>query len=374
MKLYRLDEYEDIAEVLSGRSLIFFGAGKGLNELCERIGNFYFDSAPIVKYVVDNNESSWEDYRTVLGQKIHIKSPEYLRRHIEKGQVIIISTQYLHEILAQLNSMYELDDVEALYYEDINIAQMMRELYLPDSFRITDKPLIPKVIHYCWFGGNPIPDRYREWMKTWKKYCPDYDIVEWNESNYDYKKNEYMYEAYKSKKWGFVPDYARLDIIHEYGGIYLDTDVELLKNLDDLLYQRGFMGLQGNLLTNNGLGFGAVAGHEVIKSQLTDYMDRKFIKDDGSLDITVGPVYQTDVMTRLGFKQKNLYQVVNDMTILPAPVLGGIIGSKLVKHPCVYAIHHYDGSWASEERKLKQNIWRNLLNESIKAFRESNRM
>ena len=92
--------------------------------------------------------------------------------------------------------------------------------------------MIPKKIHYCWVGGAPKPESVLVCINSWKKYCPDYEIIEWNETNYDFTKNKYMQQAYENKKWGFVPDYARLDIIYEHGGIYLDTDVEIIKSFD----------------------------------------------------------------------------------------------------------------------------------------------
>ena len=128
--------------------------------------------------------------------------------------------------------------------------------------------MIPKIIHYCWFGGNEIPENDKKCIESWKKYCPDYKIIRWDESNYDYKKNSYMREAYEAKKWGFVPDYARLDIIYNYGGIYLDTDVELLKSLDEILDCEGFFGFESENLVNLGLGFGAVKGNEIIRDMM----------------------------------------------------------------------------------------------------------
>ena len=98
--------------------------------------------------------------------------------------------------------------------------------------------MIPKKIHYCWFGGAPKSKLAKKCIKSWKRKCPDYEIIEWNESNYDVTKIPFMKEAYDAKKWGFVPDYARLDIIYNNGGIYLDTDVEIVKSLDDLLSDR----------------------------------------------------------------------------------------------------------------------------------------
>ena len=105
--------------------------------------------------------------------------------------------------------------------------------------------MIPKIIHYCWFGGNPLPEQYKKYMESWKEYCPDYEIVEWNENNFDVTKNQYCYEAYRASKWAFVSDYARLKIIYENGGIYLDTDVELIKDVTPLVADGvGFIGFQ----------------------------------------------------------------------------------------------------------------------------------
>ena len=98
--------------------------------------------------------------------------------------------------------------------------------------------MIPKVIHYCWFGGNSLPEEAKRCIESWKKYCPDYKIIEWNENNYDVNSNEYMKAAYKEKKWAFVSDYARIDVVYKYGGIYMDTDVELVKELDSFLNDR----------------------------------------------------------------------------------------------------------------------------------------
>lgn len=102
---------------------------------------------------------------------------------------------------------------------------------------------IPKIIHYCWFGGNILPDKVQKCIESWKRYCPDYKIICWNESNYDVNKIRYTKEAYKEKKWAFVSDYARLDIIYENGGIYLDTDVELICGMDILLQNDVFLAI-----------------------------------------------------------------------------------------------------------------------------------
>ena len=101
--------------------------------------------------------------------------------------------------------------------------------------------MIPKIIHYCWFGRKPKSEEFNKYLESWKRFCPDYEIKEWNESNFDLNKNDYCREAYEAKKWAFVADYVRLKVLEKYGGIYMDTDVELIKSLDKFLHYNAFM-------------------------------------------------------------------------------------------------------------------------------------
>ena len=147
--------------------------------------------------------------------------------------------------------------------------------------------MIPKKIHYCWFGENEKPLLVIECIKSWQKYCPDYEIMEWNSKNYDVHKNKYMEQAYQAKRWGFVSDYARLDIIYQYGGIYLDTDVELIRSLDDLLETDGYIGFEkkvdeecDEVYVNTGQGFGASAFHPVVKAMMDIYKEIDFVEQE----------------------------------------------------------------------------------------------
>ena len=153
--------------------------------------------------------------------------------------------------------------------------------------------MIPKIIHYCWVGRSPKPESVLYCIESWRKYCPDYTIIEWNEDNYDFTKNKYMKQAYEKRKWGFVPDYARLDIVYNYGGIYLDTDVEIISNIDHLLDNVAFMGFEntgdGKYFVNCGQGFGAVPNNEVIGLMRDNYDDLEFIKKDGTLNMLPSP-------------------------------------------------------------------------------------
>jgi hypothetical protein len=206
---------------------------------------------------------------------------------------------------------------------------------------------IPKTIHYCWFGGTPIRDDFAANIASWRKHCSDYEIVCWDESNYDYKKNEYMYEAYKHGKWGFASDYARLDIVHEHGGVYLDTDVEIIRSIDDLLCNEAYCGFQSRLQVNSGHGFGAVAGFPLIKELMEIYSEISFVNQDGTLNLTPTPFYITELLVKKGLKQNNTLQQLHGMTVYPSDVLSPIIlgTGVLVATGNTYSIHHYVATW-----------------------------
>ena len=160
---------------------------------------------------------------------------------------------------------------------------------------------IPKKIHYCWFGGNPKPELALKCIKSWKKYCPDYEIIEWNESNFDVNANQYCRDAYKEKKWAFVTDYARLVILYEHGGVYFDTDVQVIRSIDALLEHPAFMGIErasDSCKVASGLALGSEKGNPLIKEIMDDYDTASFYRSDGSIDITTCTVRNSET-TRL---------------------------------------------------------------------------
>lgn len=218
--------------------------------------------------------------------------------------------------------------------------------------------MIPKIIHYCWFGGKELPDEYKHYIKTWEKYCPDYQIKEWNEKNFDINQSDYAREAYEQKKWAFVSDYARLKIIYEEGGIYLDTDVELVKPLDDLLKEKCFLASEKTGYIATGLGFGAEKKNEIIKLLLEEYVNRHFIGENGVYDHTACPKKNTKPLRKYGYKF-SLKEIVRirDAVIFP-PVyfdpMNCSSGETTITES-TYSIHHYTSSWISEEDKI-QNI------------------
>lgn len=226
---------------------------------------------------------------------------------------------------------------------------------------------IPRVIHYCWFGKGKMPPIAEKCIKSWKKYCPDYEIVCWNEESFDLTENRYAREAHEAGKWAFVSDYARLKIIYEHGGVYLDTDVELIKPLDDLLEGGGFMGFDEKGIIASGLGFGAEAGNGIIGAFLRDYDDLPFVLADGGYDLTPCPDRNTATLRRLGMDLSNKDQTFMGMRFLPREYLcpmDYLTGKRTITEH-TYSIHHYCASWTSSVTKRTTRLKRII---GVKAY------
>jgi len=191
-------------------------------------------------------------------------------------------------------------------------------------------------------------------MASWEKFCPDYEIIRWDESNCDITANLFVQQAYQEKKWAFVSDFFRLKIVEEQGGIYLDIDVELLKPLDNLLTLDGFMGFelgQSNSIAT-GLGFGAIAHHPIITKLRKNYEHSPFIKPDGSFDFMPCPQRDTKILVGLGLKQNNQKQSIQGITFFPSDYFSptGFFGEQGFSDN-TYSIHHFNASWFTDRQR-----------------------
>lgn len=239
--------------------------------------------------------------------------------------------------------------------------------------------MIPKIIHYCWFGGNPLPDDAKKCIASWKKFFPDYEIKEWNESNYELNSCSYVKEAYEAKKWAFVSDYARFDILYKYGGVYFDTDVEVIKPMDDLIEKGSFMGLEGGSLdaladvslsnldgtivdsdgqVNPGLGIAAAPGLRLYREILNQYRKRHFILTDGSQDLKTVVDFVTEILLKnkisvvdgIGYCEE-IYLYPVDY-FCPKDYKTGILNITQNTR----SIHHYTASWITPTVQRILNI------------------
>lgn len=212
--------------------------------------------------------------------------------------------------------------------------------------------MIPKIIHYCWFGGNPLPELAQKCIASWKRYLPEYEIKEWNESNFDLHFNDYVWQAYQKKKWAFITDVVRLYALVNEGGIYMDTDVEVLKPLDSILHYEAVSGFEDEGLIPTGL-MASVAHQPLFEEMLHDYDHLQFIKPDGLMDLTTNVIRITNTCNKYGFVPNGQLQTVKGFTLLPKDYLcpKSLYDGKIYLTDNSLTIHHYAGSWVPAWRK-----------------------
>lgn len=233
--------------------------------------------------------------------------------------------------------------------------------------------MIPKVIHYCWFGRNPLPPLAKKCIASWKKYLPDYEIKEWNEDNFDVNMLPYTKEAYEAKKYAFVSDFARFWILYNYGGIYFDTDVEVIKNMDHIIARGNFMGCEFDGSYENrirvapGLGLGTEARHPIYEELIGIYKNSHFLFPNGTLNLKTVVSYTTDLLKVKGLRNLQEIQSIQNIYIYPTDFFCPIEYStgKLTITPNTVSIHHYSASWVSHEKKMKKFFLNKILGQKL---------
>lgn len=235
--------------------------------------------------------------------------------------------------------------------------------------------MIPKKIHYCWFGRNELPALAKKCIASWEKYCPDYEIIEWNEDNFDPNYNGYTRYCYDNKKWAFLSDFVRLVVVAEQGGIYFDTDVELLKRPDELLQYGAFYGFENNQNVATGLGFGAEANHPTIIAMRDEYAS---VQPDaeGNYPMIVCPALNTKALLPFGLKLDGTHQNIGGAEILPDDYLNPYDDptGRLNKTPNTISVHWYSKSWMSKKTILRSKLTKPLHRifgvDAFKGFRK----
>lgn len=216
-----------------------------------------------------------------------------------------------------------------------------------------------KIIHYCWFGGKEMPQLAQKCLKSWKKFCPDYQIMCWNEKTFDINSNKFVKEAYESKKFAFVTDYVRLHALYNYGGIYMDTDVEVIKPIDKFLENKSFSGFESERYAVTGI-MGSEKGSLFIKELMDYYTNESFVKEDGSLNMIPNTQIITNILDNKGLVKNNQYQVINDeYTLYPIDYFCPIDFDTKKKNITenTYTIHWFAGSWIPLENKIKAKVY-----------------
>ncbi len=325
------------------KEVVAFGAGRLFKS------QFKLAKLKRVKYIIDSDEEKVGTYMEMAGTVIPVVGKDKLKElNKVKNAIIITVTLAVDSILRELDEYENMQDIDCYLLSLMINKDEKQNIVFPSG-----KQKIPKIIHYCWFGKTEIPNHLEKYMESWSKYCPDYQIIRWDESNYDISKNQYMKEAYESRKWGFVPDFARIDIVYQYGGIYLDTDVEIIKSFDELLNTSSFFGYVDKQAVNLGHGFGAEKGNALLGAMKEYYKEKKFIQSDGSLDLRTCLEYQDPVLKEWGFYLDGTQEIIDDNVIYPREVFNplGRLGINVLFTNNTHSIHHAEISWESEKNR-----------------------
>lgn len=220
--------------------------------------------------------------------------------------------------------------------------------------------MIPKIIHYCWFGRGEKPELAKKCIASWRRFCPDFEIREWNEDNCDYLAMPFMAEAYAAKKYAFVSDVMRLIVLEQHGGVYFDTDVEVVRDISPLLDDEGFIGFENEQYVNSGQVVAAEAHHPVIQAMIEEYKTLHFTNADGSLNTVGCPRLNTDVMERFGLVRNGQEQLVAGIHVYPADYFNPLdsVTGKLTKTENTYSIHWYSMSWLPKHKQMRARVGR----------------
>lgn len=338
----------EFAKKVNNKTFICFGASKMPEEFCEWYDEYHFEKQ--IRFIVDNDNRKWGQNKPICGVSIPIVSIDYLVENIRDDEVLLITSRYYYDIIEQLEKIEKLQGHKCFVFP---LMELEHHEFTVD--KRTDSIQIPKLIHYCWFGGGEKPPLNQACIDSWKKYCPDYEIIEWNPSNCDMEINPYVSEAYhECRQWGAVSDYFSVKVLYEHGGIYLDTDVQLLNNIDVFLYNKAFASFDStNGMVNFGSGAGSVRGNFLFKEIQNEYEGLHFLNQDGTRNDAANYIYQTRILKKYGLKLDNSLQYLDDISIYPSECFCpyDLRSGETTITDNTYGIHQFDGSWWDPERK-----------------------
>ena len=353
----------EACKILKRKRIIFFGCGSWLNTI-----NFskLMDLKDDFEFVVDNNPASpvW------LGEKrLEVYSPEVLRTEAD-CIIILTSPVYMYDMYCQLEDMC-LDD--SIHCYAFPFMQMISRNELPVSLMDKVTPCtehkIPKIIHCFWFSGEEKPKSYQCCMDTWGEHLRDYNIIEWNQSNYDCQKHKFLAQAIKCGAWAFASDYARLDVLNEYGGIYLDMDVEVYKPFDSLLGNEALFSYSNNVQIDLAV-LGAAPHNKIVRQLLRVYDEIPVPKDREGFSKCFQPTLVKPALAKCGVSMDGSLQIIDGATIFPSDFFmpqEHILFKPFVKTEHTYCNHLDNFGWSfgkenKREKKIKDNnkLWSKL--------------
>lgn len=358
---------KDAVREFENRKLVFFGCGSWLQTVC---GTPLMELKEHFSYVVDNNPPG-----SVTLEDITIPAFTPDRLFEEKDCVVILSSPvYMYEMYLQLQQMdlKGLIDCYALPFMVLETPEEMDQTILNQA--LNKKPRIPKVIHSFWFSGDEKSEAYQKCLDTWKDVLPDYEVIEWNQTNYDCHKNPFLERAIELRAWAFASDYARLDVLFEHGGIYLDMDVEMLKSFDDLLGNRAILAFSNSVMIDLAV-MGAEKGNPLVERLIHLYDNVSLPEERNGFTAFFQPGFIRKELIGSGIRMDGSLQITEEATTFPRSFF--MPQDHVLFRPCVvtehtHCIHHDNFGWSfgkdnKREKKIRDNnlLWNIMCNQLI---------
>ncbi len=347
----------ELKKQLFGKRVVLFGCGKALTNA---IKTSIFENIDIV-YLIDNNQCGQKV--NILGREYRIYSPEKIKEE-KTCTIIIMSSRFHLEMYQQLVEMCLPDEIECYIYPMIRISNFTIPQIDEHIKLLNGNKRIPKVIHSFWFSGERLPEIYEKCMDSWKRICPDFEIKIWTSSEYDITKNSFMINAYEKKKWAFVADYARLDVVNNYGGIYMDLDVELKKSPEEIMCHDAIFSF--NMVDHIDLAmFASTANNSILTKLMKLYDNERFDSDKDTMERIAQPGFIENALIEEGVRMTGQIQWIDDIVFLPKTYimpLDMFTYLPQAQSEYTYAIHWCNGGWRDEKstpEQVKQNrkLW-----------------
>lgn len=342
-------------EYMKTKRVFVYGAGRAL-ESCVDI----YLQGIVVEGIIDSDQNKIGKVVNIANKQVKVMDREQFVQVYngctDKQQMILFvsSPVYAAEIVA------ELDQIEALNGLQCFLQVLVRNTFGEHkAFEFSKgKEIIPRKIHYIWIGGKTLPYNFQKNIESWKKYNPSYEVIQWDESNYDFKKNDYMRMAYDKGEYGFATNYARLDILKQQGGIYLDVDVEAIKSFDMLLRDKTFFNMGCADRVNMGCGFGTIPNQKIIDDIMAQFKN--------CIEETIKRPFHNyvhPILKKYGFEISNCFQNINGVVLYPSEVMSPLTipGFKDNFSENTVSIHKEAGTWMNDQEKSRIKLLKKIV-------------
>ena len=356
--------FKEFLEKTEKKKIVCYGAGM-LPLYLEPLFEKYHIAERICCFLDGNPEKDGQEIE--LGKRrLPIKNKEALREFYPEEGALLVTAEKYHEILRSLEQLEEFKVWDCYVWPLLNLSCFREsvenlEVGEEDGLHNSEAPVtairkpnsrkIPKTIHYTWFGRGEKTPLMKRCIESWRNHCPDFTIQEWNEDNYDISGNIYMKQAYEAGKWAYVSDFARLDILYQHGGIYLDTDVELFQSIKNICSKKGFVCAGEWPVPNSGAGIGCVPGHPLVKEMMKKREEMPFFDMQGRGDCHTNSNYEMEVLLRHGFSMDFTLQCREGFVFYPPDVIApvSITGEDSYVTARTIGKHHCNNSWRKEQ-------------------------